>query len=199
MQGFRQSRGRIFFDTLCAFGMSATCALAWMQTYADALLGAAGIAGLYGLVRFTDMFRRAPVVEQAEEPVVKAVEVIAPQPVTDVADYETLAPEPVELPEPKLELPPAKHELPPEVVAALVRKPKRKTTKRPAKAEPVAEEPTAVEPEAIDILPSAPEPEALDVVEPDSEYSAPIAPLFEPEPFVRKQQRAAFGRKFGVR
>jgi hypothetical protein len=163
MHSFHQSRGRILFEVLCAFGVSASCAMAWVQTYATAMLGPAAIAGLYGLVRFTDMFRRAPVVEDTR----------VAEPAVVVAQPPAVVPEPVARPEPE-------HELPADVVAALVRKPKRKT-KRPAKAEPAAEEPTASEPH------------------PEPEHSAPIAPLFEPEPFVRLQQRAAFGRKFGAR
>jgi hypothetical protein len=168
MHSFHQSRGRILFEVLCAFGISACCVWAWMQTYATAMLGPAVIAGLYGLVRFFDMFRRVPVVQEAAaaEPVIRAVDLQA------IASEATAAPE-------------AKHELPAEVVAALVRKPKRKT-KRPAKVEPAVDEPGASEAEAVG-------PEA------EPQYSAPIAPLFEPEPFVRLQQRAAFGRKFGAR
>ena len=201
MSSFRQSRGRIFFDTLCAFGMSASCAVAWMQTYSTALLGASGVAGLYGLVRFTDMFRRAPVVEQ--EPVLEDTQVVesmpvmepevVPEPSAPAVDYDPEVLEP-------LELVPAKHELPPEVVAALVRKPKRKT-KKPAKADRAVEDTAASEPTPLKDSPLAPEPSEPDAaqVHPEPEYSPPIAPLFEPEPFMRQHQRAAFGRKFGVR
>ena len=60
---------------------------------------------------------------------------------------------------------------------------KRRTAKA---AKPVQE------PELARIVPEPP------AVEPDPEPEhAPIAPLFEPEPFVRQQQRAAFGRKAG--
>jgi hypothetical protein len=188
MQSFHQSRGRILFDTLCAFGMSASCALAWTQTYATAMLGPAAIAGLYGLVRFTDMFRRGPAVEEipataAAEPDVEAV--------TDQA----------ELP-PRFKLPDATPELPAEVVAALVRKPKRKT-KRPAKAGPAEPLTSHAEPvddanaQSVTAEPESPAPNGA-VPEPEQDH-APIAPLFEPEPFLRKHQRAAFGRKFGVR
>src|SRR5689334_25092148 len=64
MSSFHQSRSRIFFDTVCAFGMATFCAVAWMQTYATAMLGAASVAGIYGLMRFTDMFRRPQVIER---------------------------------------------------------------------------------------------------------------------------------------
>jgi hypothetical protein len=202
MSSFRQSRGRIFFDTLCAFGMSASCAVAWMQTYSTALLGASGIAGFYGLVRFTDMFRRAPSVVEQEPALedtqdVESVPVLEPEVVSEPAaagaEYHPQVPEP-------LVPAPAKHELPPEVVAALVRKPKRKT-KKPAKADRAVEETAASEPTPPKDSPPAPErsePEAVQA-HPESEYTPPIAPLFEPEPFMRQHQRAAFGRKFGVR
>jgi hypothetical protein len=186
MQGFRQSRGRIFFDTLCAFGMSASCALAWMQTYADALLGAAGIAGLYGLVRFSDMFRREPVADEAVEL----------QPAVEVETHPAAEPTPVVAVERKsVELAGATPELKPEVVAALVRKPKRKPAKKSAKAEEPVELPRGFAPAEV----AKADPEQPAAVDPEPDYSTPIAPLFEPEPFVRQQQRAAFGRKFGAR
>ena len=55
MHGLQHSRGRIFFDAVCAFAVSASCASAWLQTGASALLPAAGVALLYGLVRLFDM------------------------------------------------------------------------------------------------------------------------------------------------
>lgn len=178
MSSFRQSRGRIFFDTLCAFGMSASCALAWMQTYATALLGAAGIAGLYGLVRFTEIFRRPAAVDETVEAELTTVEPV-------ITAVETDPPEKIALRQPT-------PELPEEVVAALTRKPKRKA-KRPAKSAPSIEQLSASESEEADPPTTVDEPAA------EPGYSAPIAPLFEPEPFVRQHQRAAFGRKFGVR
>ena len=67
----------------------------------------------------------------------------------------------------------------------------RKTAARKPKAKPVkAAEPTP-EPQ--------PEPEAdtsLTEVEHDP---VPLAPLFQPEPFLRQQQRGMFGRKAGFR
>lgn len=187
MSSFHQSRGRIFFDTVCAFGMSAFCAVAWTQTYATAMLGTASVAGIYGLMRFTDMFRRAPA---GAEPVVAEPVVVEPavppEPVTPVAERKS-----VDLAGPT-------PELKPEVVAALVRKPKRKTAKKPAKAVEAVEQPIASAPEPVDVAKIEPEQPAA-AVDPDPDYSAPIAPLFEPEPFMRQQQRAAFGRKFGVR
>lgn len=66
MHSFRQSRGRIFFDFLCVLVIVASCAGAWMQTGASALLGVAAAAGLYGLVHLFDM--RSPVSAVELEP-----------------------------------------------------------------------------------------------------------------------------------
>ena len=191
MSSFHQSRGRIFFDSVCAFGMSAFCAVAWTQTYATAMLGAASVAGIYGLMRFTDMFRRAPA---GAEPVMAEPFVAEPavheevpsQPVSPAAERKS-----VDLAGPT-------PELKPEVVAALVRKPKRKAAKKPAKAVEAVEQPIPSAPEPVEVVKIEPE-QPTAVVEPDPDYSAPIAPLFEPEPFMRQHQRAAFGRKFGAR
>ena len=186
MSSFHQSRSRIFFDSVCAFGMSTFCAVAWTQTYATAMLGAASVAGIYGLMRFTDMFRRAPVIEEAvAEPVLELEEAIVPEPAAAV-----IARKPVDLAGPT-------PELKPEVVAALVRKPKRKTAKKPAKAEEPVEQPIASASEPVE-RPEVGHDQPT-AVEPEPDYSAPIAPLFEPEPFMRQHQRAAFGRKFGAR
>lgn len=66
MHSFQPSRGRVFFEALCALGMSASFAGAWMQTHATALLGTAGIAALYAVVRLFDMRRPKPAA--SEEP-----------------------------------------------------------------------------------------------------------------------------------
>ena len=63
---YHPSRGRILFEVLCALGMAASCAVAWMQTGASALLGAAAVAALYGLVHLFDM--RLPKRAEAVEP-----------------------------------------------------------------------------------------------------------------------------------
>ena len=188
MSSFRQSRSRIFFDTVCAFGMSTFCAVAWTQIDATAMLGAAAVAGIYGLMRFTDMFQRSPVADQGavEEPAIEVEQIaIEPEPMTPAVERK-----PVDLAGPT-------PELKPEVVAALVRKPKRKPARKPAKIAAPVEQTAADEPASVG-QPSA-EPEQPRAIESESDYSAPIAPLFEPEPFVRQQQRAAFGRKFGTR
>ena len=192
MSSFHQSRSRIFFDTVCAFGMSTFCAVAWTQTYATAMLGAASVAGIYGLMRFTDMFRRPQVMEDLSA-VELSVEAFVP---------EEIAAEPARVIERKpVDLVSPTPELKPEVVAALVRKPKRKASKKPAKSESAPQETPAIVPQAIEapVPPVEEQPTVVSELDPEPDYSAPIAPLFEPEPFVRQHQRAAFGRKFGVR
>ena len=63
MHSYQPSRSRILFQVLCAFGMSAALAVAWVQTGATALAAGASIAALFGLVHLFDLFRRNPVVE----------------------------------------------------------------------------------------------------------------------------------------
>jgi hypothetical protein len=67
MDSFHHSRARTLFEVLCAFGMAASCAAAWMQLGATALLAAAGISALYGLVHAFDMARSRPAAAQLTE------------------------------------------------------------------------------------------------------------------------------------
>ena len=60
MHSFHQSRGRILFEVACALTISASCVVAWMQTYASAFLPAAAVAALYGLVHAFDLARPKP-------------------------------------------------------------------------------------------------------------------------------------------
>ena len=60
MRDFHQSRGRILFEVFCAFVVAASCAGAWMQTGASALLPVALVALLYGVVHAFDLARRNP-------------------------------------------------------------------------------------------------------------------------------------------
>jgi hypothetical protein len=184
MHSFHHSRGRIFFEVLCAFGIAASCVWAWMQTYATAMLPMAGIAGLYGLIHFFDMFRRRPA---AAEPVAVV------EPVIVQRDTSVAASEPAPVNEaPQFVEPPV------EPVAEAAPKRKRKSSRSAPKVAPPAPEP---EPEAVEVVALA-EPEvvelqpAMRIVDsaPDESDYVPATPLFEPEPFVR-QQRAAFGRK----
>lgn len=177
MHSFHPSRGRILFEVLCALTVSASCAGAWVQTGASALLPAAFAAALYGLWHLTDMRRpkpamaaavAVPAVEEAADPVEKREPIEAAEPMT------------LELPEPE-----AAAEEP-----ARVARPKRKSRKKKSET-PVAAEPAMPEPEVAE--PAAP---VIELFEPVEEHQVPIAPLFEPQPMVR-QQRTVFGRKAG--
>ncbi len=205
MHSFHQSRARILFNVACAFGIAASCVVAWMQTYATAMLPAAAIAALFGLVHAFDMVRRTPTDDKS----VAATEPV-PEQVAPVEPFATREPEPVVVDElPKYT------ESPVEAVVETGKKRNRKASKQPANTsvgrrlsqvadpevvpvveavvpdfddpEPMPEPETAPEP--------APEPE-LHVVDstPDEPEYVPATPLFETDPFVR-HQRAAFGRK----
>jgi hypothetical protein len=197
MHSFHHSRGRILFEVACALGISASCVWAWMQTYATAMLPAAAIAALYGLVHAFDMVRHSPAVAESVEAV---------EPATDQGDLlaklEFGEAEPVINEEPKFVEPPA------EVVAETAIKRKRRSS-RPTgsrrdrrETEPeVAQIGPGPEPEivaaAAEAEPEVAEPKpAIHIVDaaPDEPEYVPATPLFETEPFVR-QQRAAFGRK----
>lgn len=66
MHSPQHSRGRILFEVMCAWAAAASCAGAWIQTGASALLPAAAAAFLYGAVHLFDMAGRNPA--RAEEP-----------------------------------------------------------------------------------------------------------------------------------
>lgn len=205
MHSFHPSRGRIFFEVLCAAGIAASCGGAWMQTGASALLAAASIATLYSLVHFFDLFRRNPTVEA--EP--QRIEFEPPAPAESPAVRQEVRASPAGI-EPRLvvdnmvedaqpvELVPIAEEMAPPAKSNRRAKAPRKGTVR-AKASKSAKE--------VEILPAAEtdiempaRPDVAEVVEPklqEETFHPPVAPLFEPEPFVRQQQRAMFGRKAG--
>ena len=204
MQSFHRSRGRILFEVFCAFAVAESCVGAWKQTGAWALLPAAVVAALYGVVHAFDLIGRKP-----------AVAASAP-----ALDHEAIvAPAPVEEPpaENSVEVAATAEEAPPRGTRA--RRPKaapkgsrRRATARDEKivelaaAEDVqvpeiapAEEPKFAEveppeePKAAEVTPPD-EPNVTPLPRPEENPPVPLTPLFEPEPFVR-QQRAVFGRK----
>jgi hypothetical protein len=206
MHSFQPSRGRILFEVLCAVGIAASCGGAWMQTGASALLAAAAVATLYGLVHFFDLFRRNPAVavepQRIEfEPAVEVEPVpprqefsaplvaVEPQLVVDNVVEEVRPAEEAEFIEPA----------PLPAKAGRRAKAPRKSGSRRAGApkEPnVAELVPVAEPQ-VDV--AAPL-EMAEVAEPgpvEEPFHTSVAPLFEPEPYVRQQQRATFGRKAG--
>jgi hypothetical protein len=197
MHSFQPSRGRILFEVLCALGISASLAGAWIQTHASALVGAAAVAALYGLVHLFDM-RRPKSTEASEAQRIDFAPEIADIVVPMVA---------VER-QPAVELAAGE----PEVAAATSRAGSgrrtggsRKGGGRRAKT-PKTDKASVPEPaeEANVPWPMAEEPDlpvqaaSADedfVFSPDDETAQPhIAPLFEPEPFVR-MPRQAFGRR----
>lgn len=105
MHSFQPSRGRILFEVLCALAVAASLAGAWLQTGATALLPAAGVAALCGLVHLFDMRRKSadpaepqrvdfateeqgrPQVQlNAEEPIQEADERPEPEPAIEQAE-----------------------------------------------------------------------------------------------------------------
>ncbi|MFL6729907.1 MAG: hypothetical protein ACJ8E3_05940 [Sphingomicrobium sp.] len=180
MHSVHQSRARIFFEVLCALGMSASLVGAWLQTYAPAFLPGAAIAALYGIVHAFDMIRGKPA------PVAAAPSKAPPEPVE--ADDSVIRSWPlpasvIDEPKPAERGPASVIDTPKPVESAPAKAPAKK--RRTAKAARAAPEPEVARlvPEPVDVTPEVDHP--------------PIAPLFEPEPFVRQQQRAAFGRKAG--
>ena len=176
MHSFHQSRGRILFEVLCALAISVSFVGAWMQTGASALLPAAAVTLLYGLVHAVDVAGRRSVGADPQPVEISAkpqVDVTAP------ADHLVTVEEGAELPE-EAPLPARKARQPkaPRKAggrsAGTLREPKGITLVPPKKTPAAAAEPEAVEETAHASLP----------------------PLFEAEPFVR-QQRAIFGRKAG--
>ena len=67
MQSFHHSRARIFFEVLCALAIAGSCVGGWQQTGASALLAAAAVAALYGLVHAFDMRRPKPAAAAASK------------------------------------------------------------------------------------------------------------------------------------
>jgi hypothetical protein len=198
MHSFQPSRGRVFFEALCALGMSVSFAGAWMQTHATALLGAAGIAALYGLVHLFDM--RRPKLAVAAEPqridfAPEAPDIVVPM---AIAEEQPEADEHAELVE-------VVEQAAPRAGPGRRTGGSRKGGGRRAKAPKAVKAVVPALPEEAD----APWPmaEEADLSEPaavadeefvfsaDDESAQPhIAPLFEPEPFVR-MPRQAFGRR----
>lgn len=175
MHGFQRSRGRIVFEVLCAVVVSASFAMAWLQTGASAFVPAAAVAALYGFVHLFDLRTGNETVQVGLAPSEAAI-----QPIAELSD------QPGEDPHAELapEVPPA------EPAVARASKPRRPKAPRKAgtgRAKAAAEQ----EPEAAPVHEVIVEPEAWEPV-----TQIPIAPLFEPDPFVR-QQRATFGRKAG--
>ena len=207
MHSYQPSRGRIFFQVLCAFGISAALAGSWMQTGATALAAAASIAALYGLVHFFDMFQQRPVIEVVPQridfdhsPETESVQLaqvssapsvsLDPAPVVDIIGIEEL---------PTVEAEPFEPDLPSAKEGRVGKAPRKGGSRRkkaPQKEEVAVFAPAA---EAGRELPSPSEPEFPDsaLAPPEPLPHSTVTPLFEPEPFGRPPPRATFGRKVG--
>ena len=172
------SRGRILFEVVCAFAISASCVGAWMQTGASALLPASFAVALHGLWHLTDLAGRRPAVAGDPATAVDGqgdlLEYLEPADSRPEAVTEIEAAEIIEAAEPvKPVAPPAK--------------PARKASRRRAKAPK----------QVADVVLASPEVEDAALVPDADSAHPPLSPLFEPEPFARQQQRAVFGRKAG--
>jgi hypothetical protein len=195
MHSFQPSRGRIFFEVLCAIGIAASCGGAWLQTGASALLAAAAVATLYALVHFFDLFRRNPTLAvepqridftpEGKADLATVRDFIAPEPaVKEMVDALALDPRLTDFGDPQaqpVELHAAQAD---EVVPTkATRKGGRRTTGSQKKAK--AAEATQI----ADAEPAVVEPAMVEQV-----THTHVAPLFEPDPFVR-MPRQGFGRR----
>lgn len=213
MHSFHRSRGRIFFEVSCALAIAVCLANAWKQTGASALLAAAAVAGLFGIINAFDMLQRRPA--DAEEPQRIDFETVeqGDLPVAVEAAVEATV---VELP-----LTTDQEEAEPVAVALpqAIRNGQAKARRKGGGRKPSAREEatvTEIAPvEAVEAAVEVPEVEEAEVPElaaadepdvempVDGEFAFPaddepaqphIAPLFEPEPFARMPRRA-FGRR----
>jgi hypothetical protein len=226
MHGFHRSRVRIFFEVLCAFTISASCVGAWIQTYAWALLPAAFVSGLYGLVHAFDVAGRRStgaadpqMIDSATDqqydfladqdayvPQAAGEQVTIEKPVQEAAsDPELTAENAVQdsAVDEELTTEIATEEAAPVEPAAprtsesrRARAPRKGGARRAPKAAKVTDLPRHVEAERTVPVKDMEAELAAPVTDEEEEAGIPIVPLFEPEPFAR-QQRAVFGRKAG--
>jgi hypothetical protein len=187
MHSFQPSRGRILFEVFCALAISASFVGTWMQTQGWAMLPAALVALLWGLIHAFEMRSN------------KTAGLVEPQRVEPILDPQEAAPaRRLEAPPPALADQLLTSYTAPEQVAAV--KPaasktgKGRRTKAPGKGNGrstnlpkgvKAAKPASSELSDLAVIASHEEP---------AHHS--LAPLFEPEPFAR-QRHAVFGRKAG--
>jgi hypothetical protein len=163
-----------------------------MQTGAWALLPAALAALLYGLVHAFDLAgrnRSVAVAQPESEEAPGAVDDAGVLPALTDQPLETAVA--IEAVEPVEPVPPRKSR------ARRTKAPRKGADRRasaPGEAKATEPEPTADNDAALPV--SAEEIEVALPMQFEEESHVPLAPLFEPEPFVR-QQRTVFGRKAG--
>ena len=198
MRSFHQSRGKMLFEVLCALVIAASCAGAWMQTGAWALLPVALVALLYSVVHAFELARRNP--GSAADPeridfatdqhssVLVGLDSGVPLAATNQTVTTDVTTEEVKL-----------------VGLAAPRGSKGQRAKAPRKgggrraSEPKESKVTERAPpeEAeVAVLVAIEKAEVAAPLPPEEAPHVPLAPLFEPEPFAR-QHRARFGRKAG--
>jgi len=208
MHSFHRSRGKIVVEVLCAFGLSASCVGAWLQTGASALLWAASVATFYGVFHAFDLGGR----RAADVAGPAAVDFAPAQRTNLLADEGTASHVTEAEQQSTTDTIIEKSEL---VDAPAREAPERRRTKAPRKSgarragapkevkvnehAPAAEAelavPAAAQDEATELAPPSDDEAGLPPGDQEA-AQVPLAPLFEPEPFVR-QQRAVFGRKAG--
>jgi len=200
MHSFQPSRGRVLFEFACALGVVASFVGAWKQTGASALLLAAVAVGLCGFVRLFDLAHGEPA--EAAEPqridfatdeqddVPNGLDVVVPMVVAEPLMVAVDSIEDVEA---------AESVAPHASESRRAKTPRKSGGGRKARASKDAK--------VVEIAPFEEEAEVtpashIEDVEADlpeafeEEHHAPLAPLFEPEPYAR-MQRPAFGRKAG--
>lgn len=198
MHSFQASRGRVLFEVLCALTIAASCAAAWMQTGASALLGAAGVAALYGLVHLFDMRRPTPV--HAAEPQRVDFEPVAPEIILPKAAAAEQAADACVAEEPAaLEPVPSRASSGRRSGGSRKGNGRRARTPKAGEIAELAPAEEAETPRPTAEAASLPEVASAKAEEfasvPQMEAAHPhIAPLFEPEPFAR-MPRPAFGRR----
>ncbi|HVJ69973.1 MAG TPA: hypothetical protein VM531_00445 [Sphingomicrobium sp.] len=195
MHSLQASRGRIFFEVLCSIGIAASCGGAWLQTGASALLAAAAVATLYALVHFFDLFRRDPslAVElqridftpEGKADLATVRDVIVPEPtVKEMVDALALDPRLTDFGDaPVQPVEPLAAQADEAVPIKAPSKGARRASGSPKKTKAV--EATRV----VDVEQAIVEPAFVEQV-----THTHVAPLFEPDPFVR-MPRQGFGRR----
>jgi hypothetical protein len=197
MHSFQPSRGRILFEVLCVFALAASCVAAWQQTGAPALLAAGGVTALYGLVHLFDMRRIKPadMVEAQRIELEPEADIIVPIITAEEHAAVDRAAEQAETAGPV----PARSGAGRRTGGSRKGSGRRTRTQKESKTaelSPVEEAdvpwPMAEQGRPADAAPECEE--ELAFIADEMSPNPHIAPLFEPEPFVRMPRRA-FGRR----
>jgi len=185
MHSFHYSRSRILFEVFCALAVSASFVGAWMQTGAWALLPAAVVAALYGIVHTFDLRRRSSINLADPQEIEPATDRPGELPALEASE-EAIADNTLEVAEPAQEAERVEPAAPRGSQGSRA-KTRRKGGGRRASA-----------PEEAKVTELAPveDPEPAFATPPEDVARPHIEPLFEPETFAR-MPRQAFGRKAG--